>query len=235
MTIWFSACARCPIACAGGAAARARRPRPPAILLFAGHGTSPNDVAALERILRDRRLSYATVDSARLNAMNESELRASRLLIVPGGNFVDMGNGLEQATSARVRHAVRRGSTISESAPGRSLPDTPRTTASTSRPVCSSPSTPRKREASAKPRFSSPRAPGTARARGARSRVLGPIPEGLRGGGLRDGVESHDHVTVFLEYGTGRHGSIRRAFVIRGDTSVVSRGGSGAGCSPAMC
>jgi len=41
--------------------------------------------------------------------MNEHELRASRLLIVPGGNFVDMGNGLEQATSARVRHAVRRG------------------------------------------------------------------------------------------------------------------------------
>ena len=83
--------------------------KPPAILLFAGRGTSPNDVAALERILRDRRLSYATVDSSRLNAMNEHELRASRLLIVPGGNFVDMGNGLEQATSARVRHAVRRG------------------------------------------------------------------------------------------------------------------------------
>src|SRR6476646_6165111 len=83
--------------------------KPPAILLFAGRGTSPNDVAALERILRDRRLSYANVDSSRLNAMNQNDLRASRLLIVPGGNFVDMGNGLEQATSARVRHAVRRG------------------------------------------------------------------------------------------------------------------------------
>src|SRR3954471_15251736 len=105
--------ARCLLAAAlllATAACGTRAPaKPPAILLFAGRGTSPNDVAALERILRDRRLSYATIDSSRLNAMNENELRASRLLIVPGGNFVDMGNGLEQATSARVRHAVRRG------------------------------------------------------------------------------------------------------------------------------
>jgi hypothetical protein len=38
-------------------------------LLFNGMGTSPNDVAALEQILKHNRFEYATVDSRRLNAM----------------------------------------------------------------------------------------------------------------------------------------------------------------------
>src|SRR3954464_3510936 len=70
------------------------------ILLFDGTGTSPNDVAAVAAILDQSHLDYSTVNSARLNEMDESEIRAHRLLIVPGGNFVDIGNGLTADTTA---------------------------------------------------------------------------------------------------------------------------------------
>ena len=53
----------------------------PQILLFNGTGTSPNDVEAVETILRDRHLDYATVNSRQLNHMSESQLSAYRLII----------------------------------------------------------------------------------------------------------------------------------------------------------
>jgi glutamine amidotransferase-like uncharacterized protein len=79
------------------------------VLLFAGRGTSPNDVAALERILRDNDLRYATASSRRVNTMSESELRAYRLLIVPGGNFEEIGNGLTSSATTNLRSAIRSG------------------------------------------------------------------------------------------------------------------------------
>ena len=79
------------------------------ILLFAGRGTSPNDVAALERILRERRWSYSTASSEGLDAISDTELHAHRLLIVPGGNFERIGDGLRPGTTTRVRDAVGNG------------------------------------------------------------------------------------------------------------------------------
>jgi glutamine amidotransferase-like uncharacterized protein len=79
------------------------------VLLFRGTGTSPGDVAALEAILDTNRLDYATADSAGLNAMGEEGIRRYRLLIVPGGNFVDIGNGLSSGTIANIRNDVRNG------------------------------------------------------------------------------------------------------------------------------
>jgi len=85
-------------------------PNPDApILLFDGAGTSRGDVAAIETILRSHHFAYATVGSWRLNRMDESQLRAHRLLIVPGGNFVEMGKGLAPATAVHVRNAVTSG------------------------------------------------------------------------------------------------------------------------------
>jgi hypothetical protein len=81
----------------------------PLILLFNGRGTSPNDVAALETILNENHFSYATATSGQLNGMSESQLRAYRLLIVPGGNFEQIGTGLTSSTTANVRNAVGRG------------------------------------------------------------------------------------------------------------------------------
>lgn len=84
------------------------RPTPP-ILLFNGTGTSQNDVSAVEAVLLKHRLSYSTADSAELSRLSETQLRAFRLLIVPGGNFERMGNALEPVVSAKVRNAVRAG------------------------------------------------------------------------------------------------------------------------------
>lgn len=80
----------------------------PPILLFSGMGTSP-DVAAIETILNQNHLGYVRVTSEHLDAMNQSQIQAYRLLIVPGGNFVDMANGLTPGATANVRNAVKAG------------------------------------------------------------------------------------------------------------------------------
>lgn len=79
------------------------------ILLFTGTGTSPNDVAAIETILDSSHLTYSIANSAQLNGMAESQLAGYRLLLVPGGNFVDMGNGLTDGTTAKIRNALHGG------------------------------------------------------------------------------------------------------------------------------
>jgi glutamine amidotransferase-like uncharacterized protein len=79
------------------------------ILLFNGTGTSPNDVVAIEEMLRTDHLNYATVNSSQLNGMGVSQMRGYRLLIVPGGNFIDMGSSLTPRTAVNIRDAVRNG------------------------------------------------------------------------------------------------------------------------------
>src|SRR6476469_3685202 len=81
----------------------------PPILLFSGAGTSVNDVAAVETILKDKHLEYSTVNSRQLNGMSESQLMAYRLMIIPGGNFIDMGKSLTRNTSTNIHNAVQGG------------------------------------------------------------------------------------------------------------------------------
>lgn len=81
----------------------------PPILLFNGTGTSPNDVAAVESILKEQRLDYSTVNSAQLNDMSESRLRSYQLLIIPGGNYIAIGKGLLPDTTAKVHDTVQKG------------------------------------------------------------------------------------------------------------------------------
>ena len=84
-------------------------PKPASVLLFNGRGTSAGDVAAVENILRDARVSYATANSRQLGAMTAAQLGTYRLLIVPGGNFVQIGNSLPPVAIANVRDAVHGG------------------------------------------------------------------------------------------------------------------------------
>lgn len=79
------------------------------ILLFDGEGTSPGDVAAIEAVLSRSRLAYSTADSSQLGDMSVSRLGEYRLLIVPGGNFIDMGKNLGPSAAARIRDAVQDG------------------------------------------------------------------------------------------------------------------------------
>ena len=80
-----------------------------AILLFTGTGTSRDDIVAIETLLKTNNLVYATADSEQLNRMDAADLQRSRLLIVPGGNFVGMGNSLTANTTANIRTAVKSG------------------------------------------------------------------------------------------------------------------------------
>jgi glutamine amidotransferase-like uncharacterized protein len=79
------------------------------ILLFTGEGTSAGDVDAWKQVLQANRLHHSTADSAQLDRMSVAEMRAYRLIIMPGGNFERMGNGLEARTSIALREAVRGG------------------------------------------------------------------------------------------------------------------------------
>jgi glutamine amidotransferase-like uncharacterized protein len=79
------------------------------ILLFDGTGASRGSVAALRAVLDTNHLPYTTLNSAELDRMSQEELRQHRLLIIPGGNFVEMGNGISKAATLRIRDAVREG------------------------------------------------------------------------------------------------------------------------------
>lgn len=81
----------------------------PSILLFTGPGTSANDVAAVESILKQEHLSYATANAHQLNALNASQLLTYRLLIVPGGNFIVMSDSLSPRTMSNIHDAVQNG------------------------------------------------------------------------------------------------------------------------------
>jgi len=94
-----------PITACGARGSKGAAP----ILLFTGTGTSPGDVAALETILDANRLAYATASSEELNATAEDALERYQLLIVPGGNFVEIGNSLTPRTAANIRSAVKNG------------------------------------------------------------------------------------------------------------------------------
>src|SRR5215510_11859130 len=97
------------LSCLTACANRSTSSGSPTILLFNGSGTSPNDVAAIERILNENDLRYTTANSRQLNKMSESQIKAYRLLIVPGGNFEQIGNGLTPSATANVRNAVHSG------------------------------------------------------------------------------------------------------------------------------
>jgi glutamine amidotransferase-like uncharacterized protein len=92
-------------ACGG----RGNQAGPAPILLFNGRGTSGGDVAAVETILNSNRLNYSTANSWQLNRMSEPQIQAYRLLIVPGGNFIEIGKGLTSSTTANIRTAVQNG------------------------------------------------------------------------------------------------------------------------------
>jgi Biotin-protein ligase, N terminal len=78
------------------------------ILLFTGTGTSAPDVSALESVLQTLKLTYTTIDSAHLDAITVSQLRAYKLLIVPGGNSITIGQNLTATATAAVRNAVQQ-------------------------------------------------------------------------------------------------------------------------------
>ena len=66
-------------------------------------------MAAVEQILKDSHLEYATATSPQLNGMSAMQLMSYRLMVVPGGNFIDMAGSLTQSTTTNIHNAVQAG------------------------------------------------------------------------------------------------------------------------------
>jgi len=79
------------------------------ILLFVGSGTSSSDVSAMETILNTNKLKYATATSSQIEGMSESQLKAYKLLLIPGGNSISIGQGLSSNATSNIRNAVQSG------------------------------------------------------------------------------------------------------------------------------
>jgi glutamine amidotransferase-like uncharacterized protein len=79
------------------------------ILLFNGTGTSPNDVEAIKNILSSNHLDFLLANSARLNGLDTNQLRKYKLIIIPGGNFIDIGKSLTEKTTRNIQKAVQQG------------------------------------------------------------------------------------------------------------------------------
>lgn len=79
------------------------------ILLFNGKGTSPNDVKAISNILSSNHLDFALVNSDQLNRLDTTELKKYQLIIISGGNFIDIGKNLTEATSSTIQKSVHQG------------------------------------------------------------------------------------------------------------------------------
>jgi glutamine amidotransferase-like uncharacterized protein len=77
------------------------------ILVFNGTGTS-GDVQALEYVITNNmHMDYDTVNSAGLDGMSVAQLAAYKLLIIPGGDSITIGNNLAASTLANIKTAVR--------------------------------------------------------------------------------------------------------------------------------
>ena len=87
-------------------------PLPPAVeaaepvLLYVGAGTSAPDVAAVKAVLKSLNIGYLTADENQLNAMTEPVLGGYKMLLVPGGDSITIGQSLSADTTATIRNAI---------------------------------------------------------------------------------------------------------------------------------
>ena len=79
------------------------------ILLFNGTGTSPNDVEAIKNILSSNQMDFVLVNTAQLNGLDTNQLRKYKLIIIPGGNFIEIGKSLTAETTSNIQTAVHGG------------------------------------------------------------------------------------------------------------------------------
>ena len=77
------------------------------VLLFVGEGSSELDVTAIEGILGNLKIAYKPVNSSDLNAMSEAQLGGYKLIIIPGGNSITIGENLSAQTVSAIQTAVQ--------------------------------------------------------------------------------------------------------------------------------
>ena len=81
----------------------------PRVLLFNGTGTISSDVSAVEAILKNLDLSYATANSSEMDSMSETKLKSYKLLIVRGGTPSRSEKTLSHTATTNIHNAVEAG------------------------------------------------------------------------------------------------------------------------------
>jgi hypothetical protein len=76
------------------------------VLLYNGTGASPSDVTAIEGVLATLNVQYVTADSTELDALSEPQLGGYKLIIIPGGNSINIGDSLTTQPASFIRGAV---------------------------------------------------------------------------------------------------------------------------------
>ena len=76
------------------------------VLLYNGTGTSSGDVTAVESVLSTLNLHYSTANTSQMEAISASQLAAYKLLIVPGGNSITIGNNLSHTATTKIHDAI---------------------------------------------------------------------------------------------------------------------------------
>jgi glutamine amidotransferase-like uncharacterized protein len=79
------------------------------IILFNGVGASPNDVEAIKNILSSNDLDFELINADQLNGLDTNQLSKYKLIIIPGGNFIEMGKNLTTETTRIIQTAVHSG------------------------------------------------------------------------------------------------------------------------------
>ncbi|MEP7324199.1 MAG: BPL-N domain-containing protein [Saprospiraceae bacterium] len=79
------------------------------ILLYNGKGTSTNDVKAIKNLLHSNHLNFTLINSTQLNGLDTARLKKHKLIIIPGGNFIEMGDNLTHETFINIQNAVHQG------------------------------------------------------------------------------------------------------------------------------
>lgn len=77
------------------------------VLLYSGTGTTPSDVSAVEAVLSSLGLGYTIANATQLNAMSEQQLAGYKLIVIPGGNSITIGQNLTAGASSAIRGAVQ--------------------------------------------------------------------------------------------------------------------------------
>ncbi|MGA7376592.1 MAG: hypothetical protein WBW36_09615, partial [Candidatus Sulfotelmatobacter sp.] len=80
-------------------------PAAQSVLLYNGTGTSA-DVQAVEAVLGNLGIGYLTADATQMNAMTEPQLAGYKLIIIPGGNSITIGENLTAQATSNIRGAV---------------------------------------------------------------------------------------------------------------------------------
>jgi glutamine amidotransferase-like uncharacterized protein len=81
----------------------------PLVLLYEGKGASANDVKEWKVLLDAKGVSYSARGTAEFNAMTMRDFMGFKMVMIPGGNFEEMGKALTPATTTAIRTAVENG------------------------------------------------------------------------------------------------------------------------------